>query len=172
MSGVTDTAGLPRLAAIFAQVVRLRWWIIAVYGALVPGAVYCALQIPRDNAIGRMIVDSDPAVVATREFHAVFPERAVALVLIESPRPLSEEAIEGVRVVQLALDRVPKVTTYSVLTVWDRMRPGGRGGQAEPSGGAPPHDGGELAAFVSVPASSATRGSSATASWRSSSRWT
>ena len=124
MSGVTDTAGLPRLAAIFAQVVRLRWWIIAVYAALAPGAVYFALQIPRDNAIGRMVVDADPAVAATRDFHRVFPERAVALALIESPRPLSNQAVAGVRAVQAALDRVPKVTTYSVLTVWDRMRPG------------------------------------------------
>ncbi len=130
MSGVTDTTGLPGLAAIFAQVVRLRWWIIALYAALVPGAVYLALGIPQDNAIGHMVVDSDPAVVATREFHKVFPERAVALALIESPRPLSDEAVAGVRAVQAAVGRVPKVTTYSVLTIWDRIRPTGRWGQA------------------------------------------
>ncbi len=149
MSGVTDTAGLPRLAAIFAQVVRLRWWIIAIYAALIPGAVYFALQIPRDNAIGRMVVDTDPAVAATRDFHQVFPERAVALALIESPRPLSDDAVAGVRAVQAALDRVPNVTTYSVLTVWDRMRPGGRSGQAASSAGSPPGGVGQLAAFVS-----------------------
>lgn len=148
MSGVTDTAGLPRLAAIFAQVVRLRWWIIAAYSALIPGAVYFALQIPRDNAIGRMVVDTDPAVAATRDFHEVFPERAVALALIESPRPLSDDAVSGVRAVQAALDRVPKVTTYSVLTVWDRMRPVGRSGQAAPPAGSPPGEGSPLAAFV------------------------
>jgi hypothetical protein len=96
-----------------------------------------------------MVVDSDPAVVATREFHKVFPERAVALALIESPRPLSEAAVGGVRAVQAALDRVPKVTTYSVLTVWDRMRPGGRRGHAGPPVGATPGDGSQLAAFIS-----------------------
>jgi uncharacterized membrane protein YdfJ with MMPL/SSD domain len=99
MSGVTDTAGLPRLAVIFAQVVRLRWWIIAVYAALAPGAVYFALQIPRDNAIGRMVVDTDPAVAATRDFQKVFPERTVALALLESPRPLSDDSVSGARAI-------------------------------------------------------------------------
>jgi hypothetical protein len=149
MSGVTDAAGLPRLAAIFAQVVRLRWWIIAVYAAMVPGAVYFALQIPRDDAISRMVVDSDPAVTATRDFHQVFPERVVALALIESPQPLSNDAIARVRAVQAALDRVPKVTTYSVLTVWDRIRPAGRWGSAGSPGGMPDGGGSHLAAFVS-----------------------
>ena len=149
MSGVTDTAGLPRLAAIFAQVVRVRWWIIAVYAALVPGAVHLVLHIPRDNAIARMIIDSDPAVAATRDFHKVFPERAVALALIESPRPLSDAAVSGVRTIQAALGRVPRVTTYSVLTVWDRMRPGRRGDRAGSPAGSPPGEGGQLAAFLS-----------------------
>ncbi len=149
MSGVSDTAGLPRLAAIFAQVVRLRWWIIAVYAAVVPGAAYFALQIPRDNAIGHMVVDSDPAVVSTREFHRVFPERAVALALIESPRPLSDAAVSGARAVQAALGRVPRVTTYSVLTVWDRMRPAGSPGRSGSPAGAPPGEGDQLAAFLS-----------------------
>ena len=130
MSGVTDTSGLPRLAAIFAQIVRRRWWIIACYAALIPGAVYLALRIPRDNAIGHMVVASDPAVVATRAFHEVFPERTVALALIESPRPVSDEAVAGVRAIQAALGGVPKVTTYSVLTVWDRMGSAHRQGLA------------------------------------------
>jgi len=149
MSGVTDRAGLPRLAAMFAQVVGLRWWIIAVYAALVPGAVHLALRIPQDNAIGKMVVDSDPAVVATREFHTVFPEHAVALALVESPRPLSDNAVAGVRALQSALERVPNVTTYSVLTVWDRLRPTGHWGRAGLPGGPPAGEGDELAAFLS-----------------------
>jgi uncharacterized protein len=149
MSGVTDTTGLPRLAAIFAQVVRLRWWIIAIYAALVPGALYFALNIPRDNAISHMVVDSDPAVVATREFHKVFPERTVALALVESPRPLSDAAVSGVRAVQASLGRVPHVTTYSVLTVWDRMRPGGSLAEPESPGRAAAGEGSQLAAFLS-----------------------
>jgi uncharacterized protein len=145
MCGVNETTGPSRLAAIFAQVTRLRWRIIAAYAALVPGALYLALQIPQDNAIERMVVDSDPAVAATRAFHKVFPERAVALALVESPRPLSDDTVAAVRALQAALDRVPDVTTYSVLTVWDRMRPAGRApAPDDPAGGA-----GGLSAFVS-----------------------
>ncbi|HEX7485829.1 MAG TPA: MMPL family transporter [Vicinamibacterales bacterium] len=123
---MTDVLPISRVAAIFAQVARVRWWIIAVYAMLVPGAVLLALRIPKDNTIDRMVVASDPAVAATREFHRIFPERPVALLLVESPHPLAATTVEGIRDLQAALDRVPKVTTYSALTVWDRMRPGGR----------------------------------------------
>jgi uncharacterized protein len=148
MSGVTDRAGRPLLGAIFAQVIGLRWWIVAIYAALVPSAIDFALRIPRDNAIGHMVVASDPAVATTREFHEVFAERAVALALVESRRPLSDEAVAGVRELQTALARLPKVTTYSVLTVWDRMGAPARWGQAGLAGTGPAGAGGGLAAFL------------------------
>jgi uncharacterized protein len=148
MSGVTDPASRSRHGAIFAQVFRIRWWIIALYAALVPGAIHAALGIPRDNAIGNMVGASDPAVAATREFHTVFPERAVALALVESPRPLSDGAVAVARELQSALDGVPKVTTYSVLTVWDRMAAGARWGRTAADGSAAAAAGGGLAAFL------------------------
>ncbi len=149
MLRLTEPTKPTRLVAIFAQVVRARWWIIAVYAALVPGAVWLALRIPKDSAIERMVVASDPAVAATREFQRVFPERALALVLVESPRPLSGPTVEGVRTLQAALDRVPNLTTYSLLTAWDRMRPGGRWGRPSTPGAPSGSDDGTLTAFAS-----------------------
>jgi uncharacterized protein len=121
---VTTLPRSPRLDAIFAQVTRLRWWIVAFYALLVPGALILVLRIPSDNAIDRMIVASDPDVAATREFQRVFPEKPQALLVVETSSPMSPEAIAAVRAVEDAAGRVPGVTTYSVLSVWDRMRPG------------------------------------------------
>ncbi|MBE3097805.1 MAG: MMPL family transporter, partial [Planctomycetes bacterium] len=116
--------GASRLDAIFAQVIRLRWWIVAAYVCLVPGALILALRIPEENAIERMVVASNPDVVATREFQRVFPEKPLALLVVETAEPFSVQAIAGVRALQASVGRVPGVTTYSVFSVWDRMRPG------------------------------------------------
>jgi hypothetical protein len=124
ISAVTVPPANPRLAAIFAQVVRLRWLVVAIYACLVPGALIVTLRIPQENAIERMVVTSNPDVAATREFQRTFTDEPMALLIIETPHPFSAEAIAGVRALEAAVDRVTHVTTYSVLTVWERIRPG------------------------------------------------
>ena len=124
ISAVIEPSHNPRLLAIFSQVVRLRVWIAVCYACLVPSALILALRIPEESAIERMVVGSNPDVAATREFQQVFSEQPVALLVVETPAPFSAEAIAGVRSLQAAVDRVPRVTTYSVFTVWERMRPG------------------------------------------------
>jgi predicted RND superfamily exporter protein len=121
---VTALPASPRLDAIFAQIIRLRWWVVAFYAALVPGALVLALGIPSDNAITGMVVASNPDVAATRAFERVFPEKPLALLVVDTPRPTSAEAIAAVQALEAAVGRVPGVTTYSALTVWERMRPG------------------------------------------------
>lgn len=124
ISAVTLPPGTPRLDAIFAQVVRVRWWIVAFYACLVPGALIAALRIPEDNAIERMVVGSNPDVAQTTEFQRVFPETPLAMLVVETPNPFTPEAIAGVQALQAAVERVDEVETYSVFTVWERMRPG------------------------------------------------
>jgi predicted RND superfamily exporter protein len=114
----------PRLTAILRKVVSLRWWIVAFYALLIPGALMVALRIPKDNALERMVVAANPDVVATREFQRVFPEKPAVLLLIENPDPFAPKALAGVAALQSALDRVPSVTSYSLLTVWSRLHPG------------------------------------------------
>ena len=113
-----------RLESVFRTVIAARWWIVAVYALLVPGALILALRIPKDNALERMVVASNPDVTATREFQRVFPEKPIALLQLETGDPFSSEALAGLRVVQAAVSGVPGVTTYSIATVWDRLRPG------------------------------------------------
>jgi len=130
----------PRLDAIFTQVTRLRWRIVAAYALLVPGALVLALRVPDDNALERMVVASNPDVAATREFQRLFPETPLGLLVVETPTVFSAEAIAGVRTLQSSVDRVSGVTAYSVFTVWERMRPGAASRQDAAAG---------LARFVS-----------------------
>ncbi len=96
-----------------------------------------------------MVVASDPAVAATHEFQKVFPQHTMALVLVDSPRPLSGAAAQGVRTLEAELGRVPKVTTYSVLTVWDRIAPTRRGDRPAADGAHASDDDAALSGFVS-----------------------
>ncbi len=119
-----DAPAYPRLNAVFARVIAWRRWILAVYALLIPGAAFLALGIPKDTGLDRMVASSHPAVAATREFHAVFPEQPLALLLVETPVPCSAAGIAALAAVQDAVAGVPRVTTHSVLSVWERMRPG------------------------------------------------
>lgn len=122
--GMIPTGHARRVEAAFSGVIRWRWAIVAFYALLVPGALGLALRIPSDTAIERMVVATHADVVATREFQRIFPERPMALLLVESPDPFSRESVAATRVLEAALGRIPGVSTYSALTVLERMRPG------------------------------------------------
>ncbi len=124
IGAVFEPPAASRLDAIFAQVVRHRWWIVAGYALLLPGALALALAIPSDNAIDGMVVASKPAVVETRAFQRVFPEKPLVVLIMETPRPTSAEAIAAAKALEEAVSRVKGVTIYSALTVWERIRPG------------------------------------------------
>jgi uncharacterized protein len=121
---MVGTSRSPRIEAAFARIVRYRWAILTVYALLVPGALVLALRIPSDSSLERMIVASHPDVVATREFQRIFPERPAALLLVESPDPLSRETVAAAWALETALNRIPGVSSYSALTVLERLRPG------------------------------------------------
>jgi uncharacterized protein len=122
---VPPVAANSLLERLFARVIALRWWVVAAYALTVPFALVLALRIPRDNAIERMVVDSDHEVAVTREFQRVFPEMPTAFLLLETGDPFDPVALGALRGLQSALDRVPGVVSYSLLTVWERVRPGG-----------------------------------------------
>ncbi len=113
-----------RIEAAFARIVRFRWAILTVYALLVPGALALALRIPSDSSLERMVVDSHPDVAATRAFQRIFPERPAALLLLESPDPFSSATVAATWALQGELDRIPGVSTYSALTILERLRPG------------------------------------------------
>ncbi len=130
----------PRLDALFRRVIARRFWIVAAYAVVAPVALLLALRIPKDTALERMIVPSNPEVTTTRLFQRVFPEKPVGMLLVETPRPCSDAAVAGLATLQAALARVPRLVPYSVLSVWERLRPGAA---------ARPGAGEELCRFVS-----------------------
>jgi predicted RND superfamily exporter protein len=114
----------PRAASFFRAVIRARAAILAVYGLLVPPAAWLASQVPHDDAIDRMIVESDRDVRATRAFHAVFPERKSVLLLAEAEDPFSPASLDGLEKLERAVERVPNVASVSAPAVAERLRPG------------------------------------------------
>lgn len=115
---------VPPLESLFARLLRWRWGIVVLYALLLPGALVLALGIPRDNAVERMVVAGNPDVQATREFHRLFPEKPLVILVARTGDPYSAAAIAGLAALQQRLANVPKVTPYSVLTVWERLHPG------------------------------------------------
>ncbi len=114
------------LASTFRAVIAHRRAIVAVYAALVPLALLLALKVPQDNSLDRMVVASDPDVAATHEFERVFPEPATAFLLLETREPLAAAPLAAMRSLQRALDAIPHVSSYSLLSVAERL--GGAGG--------------------------------------------
>jgi predicted RND superfamily exporter protein len=112
------------MSRIFAWLQRHRWLVIAVYAVLVPIAAVTAKGIPSAGSIEQLIVPGDPDVVATHEFHQLFPEPKIALLVIEEPDPWSPAAIARVDRVTHAVAGVPHVRVVSPLDVLRRARPG------------------------------------------------
>ena len=114
----------PRQSAFFRKVVAWPRAILAGYALLVPIAGFLALRIPTDNAIERMMVESDPDYAATRAFQRVFPEPPTVLLLAETDDPFEPASLDALRALEQALSRVPRVVPISALSVAERLRPG------------------------------------------------
>jgi len=105
---------------IFLGVLRARLWIVAVFVLLTAAGIYGALQIPTDSAIDRLIVPGDPISQATEEFEKVFPEGEQALLMLESPDPLSATSLRATAELERQLGKIPHVEPHSLLTLFSR----------------------------------------------------
>ena len=103
---------------IFLGVLRARLWIVAIFVLLTAAGIYGALQIPTDSAIDRLIVPGDPISQATEEFEKVFPEGEQALLMLESPDPLSVASLRSAEQVERELAKIPHVEPHSLLTLF------------------------------------------------------
>ena len=112
------------LEPLFRGIVARRALIVAVYALLAVPAAWLAIGIPSDDAIERMVVDSDPDVVATREFRKAFPEQPTVLLLAEAADPFAPAATAGIRALEQAIGRVPGAAPISAVTIAERLRPG------------------------------------------------
>src|SRR5579862_1903104 len=109
---------------IFLGVLRARLWIVAVFVLLTAAGIYGALKIPTDSAIDRLIVPGDPISQATDEFEKVFPEGEQALLMLESPDPLSLGSLRSAADLERQLAKIPHVEPHSLLTLFSRGNSG------------------------------------------------
>ena len=110
----------PRLKQIFLRVLRARGFFVGAFLLLTLAGIYGALHIPTDSSIDRLIVSGDPTAQATQAFEKVFPPTEQALVLLEAPDPLSQDALQGADELERALDKIPHVGVHSLLTLFFR----------------------------------------------------
>src|SRR5882672_8978540 len=110
----------PKLLRIFLHVLRARYWVAGVYVLLAMAGIYGASRIPTDTAIERLVVAGDPVAQATLEFERVFPEGEQALIMLDAPDPLSQTTLQGARLLEQQLGKIPKVEAHSLLTLFRR----------------------------------------------------
>src|ERR1700753_1518010 len=110
----------PKVHDLFLRVVRLRGWIVAVFLILTLAGIYGATRIPNDSAIDRLSVAGDPTAVATQEFDRIFPEGDQALIMLESPDPLSLAAVRGAAELEQQVSRIDGVKAHSLIDLFRR----------------------------------------------------
>jgi predicted RND superfamily exporter protein len=113
-----------RLEPLFVRLVARRWWVIAVYVAVVAAAAHLAFDIPRNNSLENMVVSSDPDVAAAHEFDRLFPESATVYLMLETGAPFTAGPLADLERLESELDAIDGVTAYSIATIWRRSRPG------------------------------------------------
>jgi len=108
----------PKMLRIFLRVLRFRRTIVVAFALLTAAGIYGALHIPNDPAIDRLVVAGDPTAQATVDFEKIFPEGDQALIMLESPDPLSDAAVSAASRVESQLAKIPHVEAQSLLTLY------------------------------------------------------
>jgi predicted RND superfamily exporter protein len=112
------------LDSFFRWVIARRWWIIACYALLLGPSVYYALKVDQDNSIDRLIVTTDPAAVAAREFEKVFGHGEYVVLIAEAPDPFAPEVLKAIDDLEQKLQKIPKVDENSALSVYRKAKAG------------------------------------------------
>jgi predicted RND superfamily exporter protein len=114
----------PTAVRLFARVLAARRAILLIF--IVVGALgaYGATRIPDDNAIDSLMVADDPVAKATAAFEKIFPEGVHALLMLETPEPLSEAALRGADQLEHRLATITGVEPQSLLTIYRGANPG------------------------------------------------
>jgi len=127
-----DPQDYPRLKALFRRIIAWRWGFIALYALLFPVGIALALRVPADNSIARLIVESDRDFQETRAFQRLFPEGEQVILLAEAPDPFAPSVLARVAEMERRLGTLQRVTAFSALTLYARVRPGDAGSPSQP----------------------------------------
>jgi len=115
----------------FERLLAARRVILLVFLVLGALGIYGATRIPDDHAIGSLSVADDPDAKATAEFEKMFPEGVHALLMLETPDPLSAAALQGVDQLEQRLGKITGVEPQSLLTIYRGAHPGTAMGPAD-----------------------------------------
>lgn len=114
----------PAAVRFFGRVLAARRVILVVFVLLGALGVYGATLIPDDNAIDTLMVANDPNAKATVAFEKLFPEGVHALLMLETPDPLSANALRGADQLEHRLAMISGVDPQSLLTIYRGANPG------------------------------------------------
>ncbi len=120
----------PKVVQLFLHVLRARAWIAGAFLVLAAAGIYGAMRVPDDPAIERLVVAGDPVARATLEFDRLFPEGEQALIMLESPDPLSLAALRAADGLEHQLAAIAHIEAHSLL---DLYRRGGAAGEISPA---------------------------------------
>src|SRR3984957_1325734 len=114
----------PIAGRLFSRLLAAPGVILVVFLLLGALGIYGATRIPDDNAIGSLTVAEDPDARATAAFERLFPEGVHALLMLETPDPLTTAALQGVDQLERRLAKIPGVDPQSLLTIYRGANPG------------------------------------------------
>lgn len=112
------------LSNAFRFVIAKRWWIIALYALLLGPSVYFAIQVPQDNSLDRLIVETDPEFKASKDFEKVFGAGEYVIVLLEAEDPFAPPVLAKVDALERSLAALPRITVNSAISVYRRAKAG------------------------------------------------
>lgn len=101
-----------------------KWWFVALYAILLPLAIAQAIKVPTDNAIARLIVSTDPDYRDNQAFQRIFPEGEDVFLLLEARDLFEPATLARVAQIESRLGAIPRVHTFSALSLYERVRPG------------------------------------------------
>jgi predicted RND superfamily exporter protein len=114
-----------KVVQFFLRVLRARSVIAGAFLLLTAAGIYGAMRVPDDPAIEGLIVPGDPVARATFEFERLFPEGEQALIMLESPDPLSLASLRPAERLERQLANIPEVEAHSLLDLYRRGAPVG-----------------------------------------------
>src|SRR5882757_5240470 len=120
---VTASPKDSKVFRFFLRVLHMRGWIVGAFVILTAAGIYGAIRIPNDPAIDRLVVAGDPTARATEDFVRLFPEGDQALIMLESPDPLSPAALRTADQLEHQLAKIPGVRPHSLLDFFRRTDP-------------------------------------------------
>ncbi len=129
MSGPPSAS--PLLLSVFRFVIARRWWVVALFGALLVPSVHYALKVHQDNSLDKLIVTSDPDYISNQQFAKVFGGGEYVMLLLEAKDPYAPEVLRRVAELEGKLEKLPQVEVNSALSVFRRGRGGFDGSAAQ-----------------------------------------